>query len=200
MAIEPRFGNDDAIGAIHRTDTTVCAVPVSETKMHPRTLMLLAASFAIVAIVGVVLFVIALPSLNESGRVEIPTKALQFQAGDAKDRAVSIAADGPFLFSDVAGGERDIFLQHLGDDPLAGWLAFDARFPGTDRNCTLRWDRDRHLFTDPCQSGVTVTANGAGLPSYPTSVNDNDQVVVELAIDKRRAGTTVGSGAPPASR
>ncbi len=162
--------------------------------------MLLAASFAIVAIVGVVLFVVALPSLNESGRVEIPTKAFQFQAGNAKERAISIATDGPLLFSDVAGGDRDVYLQHLGDDPLTGWLAFDARFPGTDRGCTIRWDRDRKLFTDPCQVGVTVAPNGAGLPSYPTSVNDNEQVVVELAIDKRRAGSTVGSVGPPSSR
>ena len=78
----------------------------------------------------VVVFVVALPGLTEEGTVQVKLGADTFTVGQARPKAESIAADGPFLFSDVANGQRDIYVQHLGDDPLTGWSAFDARLPG----------------------------------------------------------------------
>ncbi len=171
---------------------------MSETKVNPRTLVLVAISFAIVAVLGVVLFVLALPSLNESGKVQLPASSLSFAAGPAKDRAAAIDSGGPLLFSDVAGGERDIYLQHQGTDPLAGWVAFDARFPGTARACTLQWNREQKRFDDPCTPGRTIPADGTGLASYPVTIDDKEQVVIDLSVDKRRStgtppGTTPGT-------
>jgi hypothetical protein len=172
-------------------------VPVSETKVNPRTLILVAVSFAIVAVLGVTLFVFALPSLTESGTVQIPPQSLRFAAGPAEQRATAIDADGPLLFSDVGGGDRDIYLQHAGTEPLTGWSAFDARFPGTGRDCTLRWDRQARHFTNPCPPGQVVPADGSGLPAYPVQVTDDEQVVVDLSLDNRRAGS-VPPGSQPA--
>ena len=170
-------------------------MPVSETKVNTRTLLLVAASFAIVVVMGVVLFVIALPSLNESGSVSTPTRALTFAAGPAKERAAAVAADGPFLFSDVGGGDRDIYLQHVGTDPLQGWTAFDARFPGSPRECTLVWNRETEVFREPdsCPNPRTVPADGTGLAIYPVNVTADEQVVIDLDLDKRRSGTTLGT-------
>ena len=58
---------------------------------------------------------------------------------DAARISAEIAEGGPVLFSDVAGGSRDIILQHLGTDPDSGWLAFEARRAGQDRRCFFEW-------------------------------------------------------------
>lgn len=173
-------------------------MPVSQTKVDPRTLVLVAASFAIVAIVGVVLFVVALPSLNDNGKAALPAKTLVFQAGPAPERATAVADGGPLLFSDVGGGLRDIYLQHGGTEPLAGWTAFDARFPGSGRECTLQWDRGAGVFREPagCPTQRTVPADGAGLPTYPVTVTSDNLLEIDLDPDARRApstGTSLGA-------
>lgn len=142
----------------------------------------------IIAVVA--LFVVAIPSLTESNRIEVRLGDDVFVAGNAAARSAAIAADGPILLADVASGDRDVYLQHLGDDPNEGWLVFDARRPGTSRDCTLVWGDGQ--FTDPCDDTV-VPADGSGLPAYNVSVDDDGRVVIDLVM--RPDPTTT----PPAS-
>lgn len=142
--------------------------------------MLLAVSGLVLGLVLVlVLFIVAIPSLTESGQVEVRLGPERFDAGPAEDRAVEIAERGPILLPDVAGNDRDVYVQHIGDDPQTGWLVFDARKPGAGRDCTLEWQRDPEQFINPCDGSV-VTATGEGLIQYPVEVTDDGQVVVDF--------------------
>lgn len=104
-------------------------------------------------------------------------RTAQFELGKATDYAKTIARDGPLLFPDPQGRSRDIYIQHLGDD---AWLAFEARVAGAPRRCVLKWDQGARHFVDPCD-GRIVPADGAGLVSFPTTVNDDGKVVVDLS-------------------
>lgn len=164
--------------------------PVKEsTPRNPRSLALALGGVLIGIVVLVVVFVVALPSLTEEGQIEVKLGAETFTVGQARPKAESIAIDGPFLFSDVANGQRDIYVQHLGDDPLTGWSAFDARLPGTGRDCSLRWEREPGQFVDPC-TGQVVPADGAGLVRYPVEVTADETVVVDFNADRRASTTT----------
>lgn len=101
-----------------------------------------------------------------------------FDALDAETTAETIDQLGPLLFSDVAGGDEDIVVQHLGDDPEAGWLAFAARPEGADRDCFVEWQEDDEVFEDTC-TGDTYPPDGEGLEQYDVTVEDG-QVVIDL--------------------
>ncbi len=162
--------------------------PVKQSNAkNPRTLLLGVGGVALGIILVIVLFIIAIPKLTESDAVTVKLGATTFVAGAADDRAEAIAEDGPILFSDVASGSRDIYLQHTGADPLTGWVAFDARRAGTPRSCTLEWDHDAHLFRDPC-AGDTVGADGAELVHYTVEVTEDGDIVIDLATST--GGTT----------
>jgi hypothetical protein len=146
-------------------------------RRSPRAVLLGVVGLALGVVAVVVLFVVAIPSLTEDNRIEVRLGDDVFVAGNAEARTRAIAADGPILLADVASGDRDVYLQHVGDDPEVGWVVFDARRPGTSRDCTLVWDDTR--FRDPCD-GTFVPADGSGLPTYDVEVNDDGNVVIDL--------------------
>ncbi len=88
--------------------------------------------------------------------------------------SAEIADRGPILFGDVADGERDIILQHLGDDPESGWLAFEARRPGQSRDCFFRWQAEQAVFVNTCDADDVVDAAGTGLHHFDVAVVDGD--------------------------
>jgi len=155
-------------------------------------------SVGLIAVLG--LFVWAIPSLTEENKVEIQIGDDVFDAGPASQRADSIDRDGPVLFSDVASGQRDIYLQHVGTDPAVGWLAFDARRAEVDRSCTLQWQADSSSFTDPCD-GPPVDEVGNGLRHYAVTVNTDGQVEVDLRTSTGTQGapSTPTTAAPTTS-
>jgi hypothetical protein len=161
--------------------------PVKKT--NSRTVIFAVGTFAIGAILVLGLFVFAAGRATESGNFEVKLGSDTFDAGNNQLRADTIGRDGPLLFSDVAGGQRDIFLQHEGGDPNQGWLAFDVRKPGERRECQLVWEKTEQRFRDSCD-GTFVAANGEGLPHYPVEVNDKGNVIVNLNADKPRPTTT----------
>jgi hypothetical protein len=157
--------------------------PVKETKTRaPRSVILAVAGIVIGIGLVLLLFVVAIPSLTESGTVEVKLGSETYDAGQAASRASNIASGGPLLFSDVSGGKRDIYLQHIGDDPSTGWFAFDARRPGQSRACTLQWQPGSADFRDPCD-GTIVTADGTGLTDYPVTITAGGNVIVDLRGD-----------------
>ena len=114
---------------------------------------------------------------SASGGGDGGARVAQFDVGRATDRAATIARSGPILFPDPTGGSVDIYVQHLGEKD---WLAFEARVRGAPRQCVLRWDQGARRFTDPCD-GRTFPADGAGLVTFPATVNDKGRVIVDLA-------------------
>ena len=115
-----------------------------------------------------------------------------FQVGRAERLAREIDDAGPFLFQDplARGGGRNLYVQHLGDDPDEGWLAVEARRP--DRpDCVVQWDREAAAFVD-CD-GTRIPPDGEGLTTYEGTVAGG-QVSVDLRTRGAGAATTTLPG------
>ena len=92
----------------------------------------------------------------------------------------------PLLLSDVSGGDRDIFLQHIGDEPTTGWFAFAVRPLDAPRDCFVNWERDQQLFSYNCDDR-TFPANGEGLFQYPVLISETGQITIDLNAAEREA-------------
>ena len=153
---------------------------------------------------GLVLVAAVVWLAGPSRQVEVRLGDRDFRDLDAARISAEIAEGGPVLFSDVAGGSRDIILQHLGTDPDSGWLAFEARRAGQDRRCFFEWrpgpgadsgagaagedgggdgdgravegaDKDGDgHFVSSCDPDDVVDARGTGLVHFPVTVADGD--------------------------
>ncbi len=88
---------------------------------------------------------------------------------EARSLAREVDRDGPFLLKDPLNRDREVYVQHLGDNPETGWLTIRAYASRVAIECLLRWDPRRREFVDPC-TNRTYAANGEGLMTYPTKV------------------------------
>ena len=168
--------------------------PVARSQGHAGRALLVAAVG-----VGVALGVAAgVAALANRGSVDVKLGSETFADQDADDAAETVAEDGPILYADTAGGDRDIYVQHLGDDPEEGWIAFAARPPGVSRECTIQWDADGEVFrlldssgeeSEECD-GREFPADGEGLPSYPVTVDADGKLDVDLNAADRATSTT----------
>ena len=133
------------------------------------------------AVVGAVVVFGGVALLAGSGGVEVRLGDDVFRAGQVERLAAAIAAEGPIAIPDASPERaRDIYLQHLGETPEVGWLAFAAQAPGAERTCLLQWDPAGAELVDPC-SDRRYPADGEGLTQYPTAVADG-----VLTVDLRR--------------
>jgi hypothetical protein len=146
------------------------------------------ASAAVLGVIAMVALVVWISEQAREGEISVRIGDDTFRAGPAEALAPTIAAEGPLLFSDVAGGDRDLLLQHLGDDPADGWHAFAARPLQAPRDCIVEWQADDARFVDSCD-GTQYPADGAGLPPFPVRVDDDGQVEVVVV-----AGNEPGAG------
>jgi hypothetical protein len=167
--------------------------PVAQTRGHAGRALAVAAAGVVVALA--IAFGVA--RLASQGKVDVKLGTDTFQQQDAEDAAERIAEDGPILYADTAGGDRDIVLQHLGDDPESGWLALAARPPGVPRECTIQSrDRDEPFrlldpegkVTEACD-GREFPPDGDDLPRYPVTVRDG-KLHVDLNAADRATSTT----------
>ncbi len=118
-----------------------------------------------------------------------------FKAGRAETLSDRIAETGPRLYADVSGRkDRDLILQHLGDDPDTGWYAFLAAPIDKPRDCTWEWQADERLFRAKCDPDLVAPADGDGLPQFEVTVVDG-QVDVDLNADARAAASTTTTSA-----
>ena len=99
--------------------------------------------------------------------------------GPAEEMANGIDESGPFLLSDPSGNDRDIYLQHVGPDPLTGWHAFGVRPSASPRECVAEWQTTAREFVDNCD-GATYPETGEGLPNYVVTVDGDGNLSVDL--------------------
>lgn len=154
---------------------------------------------ALVTLVGVVVLFAAagLVTLALGGRnsPDLPLGDQTFKRQDAERLANEIEDRGPIIYGDVSGRQdRDIIVQHLGEDPDDGWTAFLAAPPDKSRDCTWQWQADEELFRAKCDESITAPADGAGLTQFPVIVT-NGTVDIDLNANDR-ASTTTTTGVP----
>jgi hypothetical protein len=142
-------------------------------------------SLLLVSLLGVltaVLLIVFVLRLARSPRTKVQLGANTFDAGKAaQDLAPHIAQGGPVLFQGLRGPGLDLYVQHLGTDPLHGWLAFSADAPG---GCVLLPRLAQHTLA--CQ-GMTFPDDGRGLDHYAVTVDSKGKVIVNLQLS---TGTT----------
>jgi hypothetical protein len=171
-------------------------MPVARSQGHAGRALLIAAAGVLLSL-GVAY---ALSVLDNRGTVEVRLGDDTFSGLQADDIAADIAERGPSLFADASpGGDRDIVLQHLGDDVEEGWSAIAARPPGVPRNCTIRWQADDDVFllldedgevTDECD-GTEYPADGGDLETFPVTVRDG-KLAIDINAADRASTTTSG--------
>ncbi len=108
----------------------------------------------------------------------VPDEGNIFSPGPADALAQFVDETGPILLADTAGQDRDVWIQHLGDDVSTGWITFGVRQPDAPRDCSAEWRPDDATFVDSCD-GTVYPEDGSGLPRYETTVI-NGRVVVDL--------------------
>lgn len=161
-------------------------MPVDNSSAFQPVRAILVAVFGIALAVG---FMILILRLTPNDGIEVKLGDDTFEAGEPELMATIIDRDGPIPYADLVGKGRDIYLQHLGTDPLDGWYAFDARLPGAASECPLDWEANdgpgpAGLFVDRCDPTKTVTADGGDLPHYPVTIADGT-LSVDLNASQR---------------
>lgn len=171
-------------------------MPVADSGNGAGRQALLIAVAAFASVIGLVLLANQISRSASSADVGFSSGAV-FQAGKASDLASAIKTDGPLPLSDVAGGTRDIILNHIGETDTTGWRAFAARPSDVGRHCLATWDEDANLFAlksqdpsaeEPCPN-ETYPEDGAGLDQLPVTVN-NGVVTVDINAAERESTTT----------
>jgi hypothetical protein len=153
------------------------------------------ATTAAVGLIAAVLFVVFLVKLASSGSVKSQLGSSTFLALRARDYAPQIDAQGPLLFADLLGKSRPVYLQHLGPDYKAGWVAIQATIPGEPTRCVVTWRPADHLFHDGC-GPTTYPPDGAGLVRYPATVLPSGRINVDLR-HPLPSSTTITTGTTP---
>lgn len=158
------------------------------TRREVTALALALGGVALAVIVGYLML-----RVSNNRNVQVRLGDDNFYAGRVSRIAPEVIDRGPVLYSDVAGGDRDIYLNHLSDDPQSGWVAFDARPSDSPRSCTLLWlPQEQHfeLFRVTSTLGVgefpkehcaerAWSPDGAGLATYPVTVL-NGSISIDL--------------------
>lgn len=157
-------------------------MPVAQSRGHAGKALLVAGVGVAVAL-GLAFAVAVLAS---KGEVDIKLGDDRFNAGQVESIAGRIEReDGlPVLFPDLVGGGRDLYVQHLDDDPRQGWVAFGA-FDPDDPDCAVLIDRDAKVLSNACDESTTYPLDGTGLRYYPTVVDGN-----RLLVDINELSTT----------
>jgi hypothetical protein len=151
-------------------------MPVAQSRGHAGKALAIAG--VAIALIAVVTIFVALAASR--GDVEIKLGDERFNAGDTDSISERIADDGglPALYADLVNGDRPIFVQHTGDEPDEGWVAFGAFDP--DRpTCLVEIDRAEMVLVNACDPALTYPLDGEGLRFYPTTV-EGGRVIVDI--------------------
>lgn len=145
----------------------------------PRITPFRAALYSLISIALGVGLVFAVVSLAGSDRIEVKLGDDDFNAGDAVALADEIAERGPVPWAPLSRN-RSIWINHIGDDPVTGWFAFDVQSPGASNDCVVDWDPEQRLFADNCDATLVYPATGDGLTQFAVWVDDDGNLIVDV--------------------
>lgn len=147
--------------------------PTGRPVPRPGTSLLLISLLGVLTAVLLIVFVLR---LARSSQTKVQLGANTFDSGKATQLAPQIAQHGPLLFQGLRGRGTDLYIQHVGTDPVHGWLAFKADAPG---GCVLQPQPAKHALV--C-GGMTFPDNGQGLDHYAVTVDAKGKVIVNLQV------------------
>jgi hypothetical protein len=159
--------------------------PVERRSSSATTTAVLVGVAGVVAGLGLVVLMVNLASRGtESFEVRLGDD--RFAAGSVTNQAASVERGGPLLYPDVAGGSRDLIVNHVGAEPDEGWHAFSAQPIGKPRDCFLQWQADEGEFVD-CE-GDRYPADGdhPDLTRYPVAIEDGN-LFVDINFEFRQS-------------
>ena len=161
-------------------------MPVAQSQGHAGKALAVAA--VAIVLIGVVAAFVAVAASR--GDVDIRLGDERFPAGQTKRLAEVIEDDGglPFLYPDLVGNDRHLFVQHLGDEPDKGWVAFGA-FDPDEPSCLILIDREDKILVNECDESETYPLSGEGLKQYPVSVEDGE---IFVDVNELTTSTTAG--------
>ena len=164
--------------------------PVDQSRNHVGRAATVALVGVLVLGLAVWLAAVALTPNTGTGSGKTVIGSATFGGGKTSRLAQEIEDRGPIFYGDVSGRkDRDIILQHIGDDPDEGWYAFRAQPANKDRECTWEWQADEEQFRAKCDRSLTAPADGEGLVRYPVEVEDG-KLDVDLNYADRPSTTT----------
>ena len=130
------------------------------------------AGSVVVALMVIAAAVTLIPSFRDRDNNNLGADVYEIQAS-------TVRANSPLLLNDLVGGDRAIWVTHVGDDETAGYHAFAAIAPD---GCAVEVDRATLELQRACD-GAPVRLDGAGLPQYDVAYADG-----LLQIDLNFAG------------
>ncbi len=136
----------------------------------------MAGSLIALALASVLVLVVVRFASENPEQVNLGPSVFRFKANRLHRE---VEERGPFLLKDPLNRGREVYVQHLGDDPDTGWLAVHAYASRESLDCLLRWEAASQQFVDPC-TGQRYPAGGEGLVTYRARVEDG-VVVVDLS-------------------
>ena len=148
---------------------------------RPRTVRPIVIGLVFLAIAAVATISIARKASEPGSGVQVRLGDDEFRVGNIDVFADEIARRGPLLFAGLVGtaDQRPLGLYHSGTDSARGWKAFTIVAPGAPADCVLSVDRKILDLVDPC-TGTHYPADGGSLPTYPTRIDDNKVLYVDL--------------------
>lgn len=155
-------------------------MPVAQGGPAPARQAALVGLGAVLGVIAVLFLIFQADRLIGGTDLDIQISDGIFKPGPVDELAEGIDESGPLLLSDTAGGDRDLWITHTGDDPSEGWQAFAARGPTAPRDCFVDWVADDEMFVDTCD-GSTYDETGEGLPHYPVSVDAEGILSIDLS-------------------
>lgn len=162
-------------------------MPVGSTKAPPRQIIFLFVA-TVLGFVAMYFLFTRTADLAQSGDTQLSIGDEVFAPGNVDRLSEDLKTD-PLLLSDVSGGDRDIWLQHVGDVPETGWSAFAVRPIDAPRDCFVNWEIELQEFSYNCDDRI-FPAGGEGLFQYPVNVSPDGDITIDLNAAERETDTT----------
>jgi len=159
-------------------------MPVAPNRKNPFNQAAVIAVAGVLGAVAIGFLITRIAGQAADGDLQLNLGADRFEVGDAENLAEKIDDDDVFggdpLLIPGQGNDRDVYIQHIGDNPLDGWLAFAVRPDDVTRDCFVIFDSEASEFrgNEVCPD-LVYPEDGEGLRQYPVEVL-NGQVVVTI--------------------
>lgn len=157
-------------------------MPVAQGTNASTRQAVLVALGGLAGLVAVIFLVVQAGQLGGGG-TEIPVQLGEpvFTVGNVDELSRLVAENEPLLLPDASGGDRDIIVNHVADEPDEGWVAFAARSLTAPRDCFVQWQADEDMFVDSCD-GTQYPPDGSGLQQFGTSIDGDGTLRINLNV------------------